>query len=84
MKAFATIFRGATNLGQATNGMVVVNGQDQPENHSIAMSYLDSPNTTSATTYQVYIRSGSSGTINLNGNSSETVLGSLTCFEIKG
>jgi hypothetical protein len=45
------------------------------------MSYLDSPSTTSATTYQVYFKSGGGGTGVLNTNGS---VGSITAFEIKG
>lgn len=73
-----TIFRGATNLGSATNGLASVSGDPVP----LAMSILDSPATTSATTYQVYFKSnGASATAYLNADS---VKGSITCFEIKG
>jgi hypothetical protein len=83
-RGFASIFRDATNLGNATYGMAIVGGAT--EANTIAMSFLDSPNTTSAITYQVYIRSGSGGTVDLNGRGvgSELVKGSITCFEIKG
>jgi hypothetical protein len=49
------------------------------------MVYLDSPSTTSATTYQVYFKSRSSeGAVlntTLDGNTS---IGSIVCLEIKG
>jgi hypothetical protein len=71
-----TIFRGATNLGNGNNGM----GQFYNNYTPFAMSYLDSPSTTSATTYQVYARVlGGTNSINTNG-----ATGSLTAFEIKG
>jgi len=78
----ATIFRGATDLGSATgNGltqMYTPYGSDASS--SMAMSFLDSPSTTSATTYQVYFRvNGGSGVLNQN-----TPKGVITCFEIKG
>jgi hypothetical protein len=46
------------------------------------MSYLDSPSTTSATTYQLYLRAYSAiGTAEINNG---TTKGSITCMEIKG
>ena len=72
-----TIFRGASNLGGAGNiGMGVV------EVASIGtISVLDSPNTTSATTYQLYFASGDGNSRSINRNGAK---GSITCFEIKG
>jgi hypothetical protein len=52
----ATIFRGATNLGDATYGMASVYAASSTVIGSMSMSVLDSPSTTSATTYQVYIK----------------------------
>jgi len=77
VNCFGTIFRGATNLGP-TNGLQRI---DQNIGGALAMSFLDSPSTTSATTYQVYMRAAAAGTatINVDGNR-----GSITCFEIKG
>jgi len=48
----------------------------------ISMSYLDSPSTTSATTYQVYTKVSGGGTVNFSAYSSGTA--SITAFEIKG
>jgi len=78
-EAYATIYRGATNLGNGNSGMTSISSAT---GDSMAMSYLDSPATTSATTYQVYIR-GSVAVTNtsLNWN---TTRGSITCMEIKG
>ena len=80
--AFFTIYRDATNLAGANgfqytegNGGV---GQELPT----TMSYLDSPSSTSALTYQVYLRSNSSGNyayVNAN-----TVTGTIIAFEIAG
>lgn len=74
-EAETTIYRGATNLGTA-DGLAHYFGSTRiivP----IAMSYLDSPATTSATTYTTYFRSMSGGNIsfnNGNGPASITVL----------
>jgi hypothetical protein len=47
------------------------------------MSVLDSPSTTSATTYQVYMRvqSGAPNAVKLNAGNYK---GSITAFEVKG
>jgi hypothetical protein len=76
--SYYTIFRGATNLTD-NNGFNRINSDIEG---TMSMSYLDSPSSTSALTYQVYFRlSGGSGTCFLN---SESVLGSITAFEIAG
>ena len=82
-----TIFRGATDLGAGSSaGMSSIqanlNGASgyyiqQP----VCISVLDSPNTTSATTYQMYYRrTDDNYNISLNAGR----LGSMTLFEIKG
>ena len=71
---FATIYRGATNLGTA-NGISQASGNKWD---SSSLSILDSPSTTSATTYQVYYRVDS-GTGYINGDGTKT---SITAFEI--
>jgi hypothetical protein len=76
---YFTIYRGATNLGDATNGMTVINNANSVP---IAMSYLDSPSTTSAITYQVYQRSDSGAQVAITGRN--TTKGSITAFEIAG
>jgi hypothetical protein len=77
---FYTIYRGSTNLGPA-NGLGNIFSGGTGSSGVVAMSYLDSPATTSATTYQVYIRHGGTGTVYMNYNSCR---GSITAFEIKG
>jgi hypothetical protein len=79
-QSFFTIFRGATNLGHSTGGMIggtIINSSAFNMPHS--MSFLDSPSTTSATTYRVYFRT--TGTVSIVLNSE---VASITCFEIKG
>lgn len=79
--AVYTIYRDATNLGNSTNGMQVIPfGNYYP----IAMSILDSPNTTSATTYQVYFRmTGGTGNAYLTaGLAGAGNFSSMTVFEI--
>jgi hypothetical protein len=77
-----TIFRGATNLGTASHGLAEVwNGASAGITAPACISILDSPATTSATTYQVYIRSNNTDNVGLGFNSTKH---SITCFEIKG
>ena len=78
----ATIFRNSTNLGGSAGMTNNYNG-GYDQGASLCVSVLDSPNTTSAITYQLYIRtSNASGTATLNQNSN--CQGSITAFEIAG
>ena len=83
-RAYYTIYRGATNLGDATYGFVEFYPGDSTNYiiSSCSMHVLDSPSTTSSTTYQVYFRDASgSGTSYLNYRG---IKGTITCLEIKG
>ena len=80
-QSHCTIYRGATNLGNATYGLSsLFDGGDRTIG-GMAMMYLDSPSTTSSTTYTIYIKSGA-------GNS--TVIGmqgvptTITLLEVAG
>ncbi len=57
-----TVFRGSTNLGHADNGLQVVKLTDNNLNVGVALTFLDSPGTTSSVTYSVQARSLQSGT----------------------
>jgi hypothetical protein len=76
----ATIFRGATNLGDATYGMASVYGASSTVIGSMSMSVLDSPSTTSATTYQVYIRRYGGNNVYIQEPLGKS---SITAFEIE-
>jgi hypothetical protein len=80
---FYTVYRGATDLGATSSkGLGQVSGESAlaGTGAGVGISHLDSPSTTSATTYQVYFRS-LAGTSRLNYNSHK---GSITVMEIKG
>jgi len=78
----ATIFRGATDLGASSDrGLTNLYSGDSDTGASLCMTILDSPNTTSATTYQVYFRCTASGNSYLNEDNCKA---SITAFEIKG
>ncbi len=77
---FITIFRGATNLGGA-GGMAQI---QQAFYSSSCISFLDSPSSTSALTYQLYFRSSDANPIYINSNNGGGLICSLTAFEIAG
>jgi len=58
---YATLYRGATNLGTTTYGMGYLQANGTTIAGTIAFNFLDSPSTTSSTTYQIYV-SVSTGT----------------------
>ena len=85
-QSFLTLFRGDTNIGSSSEGMIelyfATSAASLTDSRSgVTMSILDSPNTTSATTYQVYIKTTSGNTIWINHNDTK---GSITAFEIAG
>ena len=71
-----TIFRGATNIGNSNNGFARLS---TGTGGMATIAYLDSPSTTSSTTYQVQLRLNGTDTNTLNWNS---CLGSITVMEI--
>jgi len=73
---YLTIYKGATNLGNS-NGMVRMYNE---YGDAFTIHFLDSPATTSATTYQLYCRSDAAA-LGLNVGDAKT---SITLFEIKG
>lgn len=82
--AFYTIFRDSTDLGATSNKGFALNSNNTGAGvvSTAGMSYLDSPNTTSAITYQVYLRRDNNTALAyINSTSSKGV---ITCMEIKG
>jgi len=75
---YITIYRGATNLG-TSQGLSRYNGGALGWK-GVPMSILDSPSSTSALTYQVYITSDDGNQFFINANTKA----SITAFEIKG
>ena len=62
--ALVTIYRGATNLGGGTEGFGGASSDTGGSTRSsFDICYLDSPATTSATTYEMYTRSITGGSI---------------------
>jgi len=88
--AMYTVFRGATNLAGANGaGITLINADGSAETpfemSTTPMTFLDSPNTTSALTYQVYMRGGGSGgTGTARISTRQAGESRITCMEIKG
>jgi len=78
--SFYTIARDANNLVTNAGLAKIESGNDSYIRVPISMTYLDSPSTTSAITYQVYLRRNA-GTAFLN---IDNTVSSITCMEIKG
>ena len=83
--SYATILRGSTNLGHSTGGLTLSHeyyypGQ-QDQEQPCTMVFLDSPNTTSATTYKVQIRKAGGNRVGWNGSQS-TIKGSFMLIEV--
>jgi len=77
-----TVFRGGTNLGSATYGFqVAYSTTAQQLSFPVVMNYLDSPATTSATTYTCYMASNGGQTVSAMGYSTP---GTITLLEISG
>jgi len=78
---YLTFYRDSTNLGNVTSGLI--NTYDTNSTRIIgkpmAMSILDSPNSTSEITYQVYIKAESGGQTIINYDNNQ---GSITAFEV--
>lgn len=55
--AMTTIYRNSTHIGEATGGLAYKQGNATARYHPHSMSAYDSPNTTNAITYTVYIKS---------------------------
>lgn len=74
--AFFSLFRGSTNLGSA-NGFVDVQGDGAGVNAPVAITYIDSPASTSSQTYSVKLRSAdnaSNTTFGTNGATQVMIL----------
>jgi len=79
-ESYFTLVRGSTNLGNGTQGLMRVwySGSSGYHFGGLSMSYLDSPSTTSATTYKVQYRTASGTVYTSAGNARDT----LTVFEV--
>ena len=82
-RGYYGFFRGSTNLGGTNYGQYQV--QNVNNYQHAGGNFLDSPNTTSSTTYKVYIRSGDGNVFYLNPSaqaSNDGAQGSFTLMEV--
>lgn len=80
-QSHCTIYRGATNLGNATYGLSSIFDGANRTISGMSMMYLDSPATTSSTTYTIYIKSGAGNTTVIG---SQGVPTTITLLEVAG
>jgi len=75
-----TLYRGSTNLGSA-DGFTILHDDDASHDTEVqcTLQFLDSPNTTSATTYALYYRADSGAGARINQKGSDSV---ITLMEI--
>jgi hypothetical protein len=79
---YFTIYRNSTNLGGgSSSALSYFNVVSSRGLIPVSMSVLDSPNTTSATTYKVYFFSGNGGSVTIN---NAALNSTITLMEIKG
>ena len=79
--AYYTVYRNSTDLGN-TNGLSTIYNNATYSGKfrgTFGMCYLDSPATTSSTTYTVYFKTNTVGTIYVN---DDTTTSSITVMEI--
>jgi len=76
-----TIYRGSTNIGGSSNGFARLTSTGKDYWHSLNLSYVDSPNTTSAVSYQLYA-SADAGTLYVGGDGDMKNV--ITVQEIQG
>ena len=75
---YYSIYRGTTNLGDSSTGFVRTYNGGSNLGSSVAMNFLDSPSTTSATEYSVYVKVNAGlGYISVNDSTS-----TITALEI--
>jgi hypothetical protein len=74
-----TIYRNAVNLGNGNAGMSQFYGETGRVQFPACITYLDSPSTTSATTYGLYFRASGSYIVSINAQPSTV---SITAMEI--
>ena len=79
-----SVFRDSTNL--ATSRFAYIPREDDTGDDTITLSvnYLDSPSTTAATTYQVYIKNDNGAPYPSTKLNFGPSTGQITCLEIKG
>jgi hypothetical protein len=79
--AYYTVYRGATDLGNTNGFSTIYNNASYSGKFrsTLGIAYLDSPSTTSSTTYTVYFKTNTVGTIYVNDDSTTST---ITVLEI--
>ena len=75
------LLRGSTAVWTSTRDYYVYSEDSSSDRHLTMLNYLDSPSTTSATTYKVQVACNNSNNIQFSGNSNQS---NMTLMEIAG
>jgi hypothetical protein len=83
LQSYITVYRGGTNIGG--NGVSICYAGSTTSQSNASVNLLDSPATTSSTTYTVYLAASSGSTVYFNvANSLGASTASMTLIEIAG
>jgi len=73
------LVRGSTNVWTTTRHYYIYTEDNNNDRHSTMFNYLDSPSTTSATTYKIQVATESSNQVLFNANDNQSI---ITLMEI--
>ena len=80
INGYLKVVRGSTDLIQRRSQSYSQDGTGVEYENQVSFAYLDSPSTTSSTTYKIQFRLGAGSSVSINHSSDKT--GSLTLMEI--
>ena len=80
INGFLKVVRGSTDIVQRRSQSYSQDGTGVEYENQVSFAYLDSPNTTSSTTYKIQFRLGAGSSVSINHSSDKT--GSITLMEV--
>ena len=80
INGYLKVVRGSTDLIQRRSQSYSQDGTGVEYENQVSFAYLDSPSTTSSTTYKIQFRLGAGSSVSINHSSDKT--GSLTLLEV--
>ena len=80
INGYLKVVRGSTDLIQRRSQSYSQDGTGVEYENQVSFAYLDSPSTTSSTTYKIQFRLGAGSSVSINHGSDKT--GSLTLLEV--
>ena len=80
INGYLKVVRGSTDIVQRRSQSYSQDGTGVEYENQVSFAYLDSPSTTSSTTYKIQFRLGAGSSVSINHSSDKT--GSLTLLEV--